>query len=319
MKRLVMTMAVLAAAGAFAAVKDFPWCKVDLPDSVTGGTKFQITVTPKKTLPDGCNLSIHMHHTKGNGQWAGLYEWRPSQNVKTPGQPLTFTFNAKTGSDCKDLCPMMFVAPGGDFGKKLKEFDVNLGKIAYSGGAGGAAAGGGAKSAQAQKTAASNYPAKPASVTFKKSFIWLEEAPKPTRAGENLTLRIHYKLDPSDTWGDKPTQMMCMPLGPWIDNPDGKYNTKRMPVGYPGLWVQHKSVEVGDHVIEFSFKLGKTFRYNGCSFLCKFKQPNGADWPWEWRGGGMTVIKESESSHCTQQKIKMKSMIEIKIIINVQM
>lgn len=51
------------------------------------------------------------------------------------------------------------------------------------------------------------------SVTFKKSYIWLEEAPKPTRAGENLTLRIHYKLDPSDTWGDKPTQMMCMPLG----------------------------------------------------------------------------------------------------------
>ena len=139
------------------------------------------------------------------------------------------------------------------------------------------------------------YPAKPGTVTFKKSFIWLEEAPKPTRAGGDLVLRVHYKLDPSDTWGPKPTQMMCMPLGPWIDNPDGVVNKKRQHVFYPGLGIQHKPVEVGDHVIEFHYSLKKTFRYNGCSFLCKFKTPAGGDWPWEWRGGGMTVIKESDT------------------------
>ena len=139
------------------------------------------------------------------------------------------------------------------------------------------------------------YPERPKSVTFKKSYIWLEEAPKETRAGDDLVVRIHYQLDPSDTWGDKPTQMMCMPLGPWIDNPDGVVNKKRQHVGYPGLGVQHKPVEPGDHVIEFRYRLQKTFRYNGCSFLCKFKQPDGKDWPWEWRGGGMKVIKESDT------------------------
>ena len=139
------------------------------------------------------------------------------------------------------------------------------------------------------------YPDKPASVTYKKSYIWLEESAKPTRAGEQLSLKIHYYLDPSDTWGPKPTTLMTMPLGPWIDNPDGVVNKKRHHVGYPGLGAQHKAVEPGDHVIEFTWTLKKTFRYNGCSFLCKFKTPAGSDWPWDWRGGGMKVIKESDT------------------------
>ena len=140
-----------------------------------------------------------------------------------------------------------------------------------------------------------DYPAKPASVTFKKSSIWLEEAPKPVRVGEDLTVRVHYRLDASDTWGDKPTQLMCMPLGPWIDNPDGEYNRKRHHVSYPGLWPQHKSVEVGDHVVEFTFRLKESFRYNGGGFLCKFKRPDGSDWPWEWRGGGIEIVKEPQT------------------------
>ena len=142
---------------------------------------------------------------------------------------------------------------------------------------------------------AAGYPAKPDSVTFKNSYIWLEEAPKPTRAGEDLVVKIRYKLDASDTWGDKPTQLMCMPLGPWIDNPDGVVNKQRMHVPYPGMWAAHQPVQVGEHVAEFRFRLKQTYRYNGCSFLCKFKKPDGGDWPWEWRGGGMAIIKESDT------------------------
>ena len=75
------------------------------------------------------------------------------------------------------------------------------------------------------------YPARPDTVTFKKSAIWLEDAAPSVRKGGEFTLRVHYRLDASDTWGDKPTHLMCMPLGPWIDNPDGVVNEKRRHIG----------------------------------------------------------------------------------------
>ena len=291
MRTLVFILSGIMSFCASAAVKESKWCKVELPDSVPGGSDFQIRVTPVRDLPQGCNLSIHMHYMRSDGRWGGMYEWRPAQNAKK-GKTSVFSFKARNDGKARTLSPIMFVAPGGDFGKKIADFDMPLGNIALGGS--GKAAKGGAKSAKnAEKAVASAYPEKPAGVTYKKSYIWLEEAPQPTRAGEDLTLKIHYYLDPADTWGDKPTQLHCMPLGPWIDNPDGVVNKSRRHVGYPGLYAQTKTVETGDHVIEFKWKLQKTFRYNGCFFLCRFKSPDGADWPWDWRGGGMKVIKES--------------------------
>lgn len=287
MKCILGVVAALAAFVSFGGVQETDWAKVEFPDSVSG--PFEVKVTLKGSIPD-TDVSTHLHWKKAKG-WGGFLAYHPQRKARS-GKTYTFSFRPQAKPEMTAIDAVVFLAPGGDFQKQTKNLHCN---IPWGGAANAGASGGKGDAKKPAAPAVSNYAAKPASVTFKKSYIWLEEAPKPTRAGENLTLRIHYKLDPSDTWGDKPTQMMCMPLGPWIDNPDGKYNTKRMHVGYPGLWVQHKNVEVGDHVIEFSFKLGKTFRYNGCSFLCKFKQPNGADWPWEWRGGGMSVIKESET------------------------
>ena len=139
------------------------------------------------------------------------------------------------------------------------------------------------------------YPAKPDSATFKKSAIWLEDASPSVRKGGEFTLRVHYRLDASDTWGDKPTHLMCMPLGPWIDNPDGVVNKKRRHIGYHGLGAQHKPAEVGEHVAEFRFKLKEIHRYNSCFFLCKFKRPDGKDWPWEFRGGSLEFVKGCET------------------------
>ena len=139
------------------------------------------------------------------------------------------------------------------------------------------------------------YPAKPVGVTYKKSYIWIEKAPQSARVGEDITLKVHYYLHQDDTWGSKQTQISCIPLGPWIDNPDGVINRKRHHVGYPGLYTQIKPVETGEHVIEFKWKLQKSFRYNGCFFLCRFKSPDGVDWPWDSRGGGMKIKREISS------------------------
>ena len=275
-KYTVCLVAALAAVlCSFGTVKETSWAKIEYPEKADG--PFEVKVTLKDPVPAGVDVSTHLHYMKKDG-YGGFLSWHKHRPAKA-GQTATFKFKPPSKDGMSSIDAVVFLAPAGDFNKQVKNVHVS---IPWS--ASGKA-----------KAAASDYPAKPDTVTFKKSYIWLEEAPKPTRAGEDLVLRIHYKLDASDTWGDKPTQMMCMPLGPWIDNPDGVVNKKRQHVGYPGLHAQHQPVEVGDHVVEFRYRLKKTFRYNGCSFLCKFKQPNGADWPWEWRGGGMKVVKTSET------------------------
>ena len=276
----------LACVSLFAGVTEKDWCRIEAPDSWSDGEALEVKVKLKGAVPPGQQVSCHLHWMKKAG-WGGNLSWMPGKEAKSGGT-YTFTHRPKAKPDLDRVSCLVFLAPGGDFAKCTKRVDIPVAFGAKQGGKDGG-------KPAAAKPAASAYPEKPSSVTFKKSYIWLEEAPKETRAGEDLVVRIHYQLHPSDTWGDKPTQMMCMPLGPWIDNPDGVVNKKRQHVGYPGLGVQHKPVEPGDHVIEFRYRLQKTFRYNGCSFLCKFKQPNGADWPWEWRGGGMRVIKESDT------------------------
>lgn len=286
MKCIFGVVAAFAALVSFGGVQETDWAKVEFPDRVSG--PFEVKVTLKGSIPD-TDVSTHLHWKKAKG-WGGFLAYHPQRKAKS-GKTYTFSFRPQAKPDMAAIDAVVFLAPGGDFAKQTKNLHCN---IAW----GGAAKASGPSKGDAKKPTAkrvSNYAAKPDSVTFKKSYIWLEEAPKPTRAGEDLVVKIRYRLDPSDTWGDKPTQLMCMPLGPWIDNPDGVVNTKRHHVGYPGMFAAHQPVEVGEHVAEFRYKLSKTYRYNGCSFLCKFKAPDGSEWPWEWRGGSMTIIKESET------------------------
>ena len=271
MKTRLIALSLLGAFCALAGVKETDWATLETPDAWTPDTPFEVKVTLKGTVPAGQQVCSHLQWMKKAG-WGGMLSW-------VPGKPAeggkTYVFRHKPGmkKDLDRINCLFFLAPDGDFKKKTKSDNVG---VPLAGG---------------KLPGAAPASSKPDTVTFKKSYIWLEEAPRPTRRGENLTLRIRYRLDPSDTWGDKPTQLQCMPLGPWIDNPDGTVNTKRHHVGYPGLNTQVKPVEPGEHVLEFSWKLQKTYRYNGCFFRCKFKTPEGREWPWEWRGGGMDVVK----------------------------
>src|SRR5574344_2265390 len=180
MRLLTSVVVLFFSVVASAAVKDLGWCSVDMPDSVSPGSSFTIQVTPKKNVPAGCNVSVHMHHVKAGGQWGGMYEWRPAQNPKGVGTALVFNFTAKKGADVKDFRPMLFVAPGGDFNKKLKECDVNLGALGYQVSA----------AEKAQEAAA----AKPAKRTYKKSWIRLSrdgrEEGRLYRKGESVTVKV---------------------------------------------------------------------------------------------------------------------------------
>lgn len=282
-KLFVAVMACGLSAAAVAAVKEFDWAKIETPDAWAPDTPLEVKVTLKGSVPAGVQVCSHLQWMKKAG-WGGMLSWVPGKAAES-GKTYTFTHKPKMRADLDRINCLFFLAPGGDFKRKTKS--VNIG-VPLPGG---------------KLPGAAPATTKPDSVTFKKSYIWLEEAPKPTRKGDSLTLKIRYKLDPSDTWSDKPTQLQCMPLGPWIDNPDGTVNKKRHHVGYPGLGTQVKPVEPGEHVIEFSWKLQKTFRYNGCFFRCKFKTPEGREWPWEWRGGGMNVVKGNETVYLEPEAV----------------
>jgi hypothetical protein len=290
MKKMMLGLAVAVSAVmcAFGAVKESKWCRIEMPDSVTGGQSFQIKATIKKALPAGCNLSIHMHHVKSSGAWGGLYEWRPAQNVKSAGQNLVFNFTARKGSDAKTLNPMMFVAPGGDFNKKLKEYDMNLGSIAYGGGTS-------AKGVAKAKNASSP---KPANCNYKKSWITLSRSGgvdgKYYRKGETVTVKVRYYLDPSENWGAG-TTLKVIPLGPWIDNPDGVVNKGRTHVYIHGFWPQErKQVKTGENEFELTWKVETSSApYAEMGFMGQFIGGDGKNFPWSVRGAGFVFIPEA--------------------------
>ena len=108
-------------------------------------------------------------------------------------------------------------------------------------------------------------------------------------------MKVHYYLDPSETWGPKQSLLSVCPLGPWIDNPDGVINKSRHHVSYGGgMFTQEKRIEAGEHTVEFRFRLGTAYRYNACVFLCRFKCPDGKDWPWDYRGGSLSVVPQND-------------------------
>ena len=284
MKNILTVLASVVTLGSFAAVKEFPWCTVNVPDAVAPGSHFAITVTPKKAVPDGCNISVHMHHVKRSGQWAGMFEWRPAQEFKGVGKPLAFNFTAKAGADAKTLNPMMFVAPKGDFNKKVKSFDVNLPAIAYQ--------------ASAEQIAKAAAVAKPEGCTYKKSWIELSrtggEKGKYYRKGESVTVKVKYYLDPSENWGDG-TAIKVIPLGPWIDNPDGTVNKSRTHVYIHGFWPQDKKqLKPGEGEFGLTWKVEVAKApYCEIGFMAQFIGGDGKTFPWQVRGAGFSVLPEA--------------------------
>src|SRR5574344_1841239 len=115
---LVVAASVVVGLAAPAAVSDFDWCSVEVPDKVELGKGFQIKVTLKKALPEGQNLSCQMHHSRSDGSWGGQFEWRPPQTPAAVGQPTVFQFTCYEGKNAKELVPVVFAAPDGNWEQK---------------------------------------------------------------------------------------------------------------------------------------------------------------------------------------------------------
>ena len=273
-KKIAVCFAAAAMAlASSAATVDCEFATIDHPDEwePSTGKGFQIVVTPKASVA-GQDLSVHLHWMRVNG-YGGFGGWQaPKKNI-VAGKKYTFNFKPKGGEDnLHHYAACVFLAPGGDYKKKTAEHFVEI-KIPPP----------------------PPYPDRPETVTFKNSYIWIDKSPAPTKVGEDVVLTVNYHLEPADTWGPKPTKLSVTPLGPWIDNPDGVINKRRHHVSYGGqMFAKEQPVEAGDGTAEFRFKLGTAYRYNACFFLCKFKQPDGKDWPWDFRGGSLNVVPQNE-------------------------
>jgi hypothetical protein len=278
-----VTGARLTAFAAFAAAtllasgarKETDWCVVEYPEQwdYRAETKgFDVVVTLKEGAPiEGNWLQPHLFWMRKAG-FGGFQQWANPKKNPEVGKPYKFHYKPKVKDEVDRYAFRAYLAPNGSDKQIVKEQYVDI------------------------KLPPPQYDPMPEGCLFKKSYISIDENPAPVRVGEDVVLKVHYYLDPSETWGPKDTILSVAPLGPWIDNPDGVINKKRHHVSYGGgMFTKEQRVAPGDHVAEFRFKLGTAYRYNSCTFLCKFKTPDGKDWPWDYRGGSLTVAPEIET------------------------
>ena len=270
MKRLpfLLLAALLAANAAFAKTTETDWCTIETPDAWPTDQPLPVTVTLKGEVPAGVMTACHLHWMKRDA-FGGMLSWHPNRPA-SPGAKIVFNHRPRPAPDVlqqmASVDAVVFLAPDGDWNRKVKEAHV------------------------AVDTAAPLYPARPATCTFKKSALWVESiTPEVPQYGDKVDIVVHYVLDPSDTWGDKPSEVLLNVVGPWIDNPDGVVNKNRHHEPAHGFGAQRRPVQPGEGTLTFTYTNRSQQDYVEALLILKFIDPMGDQWPWEFRSS-MKVI-----------------------------
>ena len=278
---------LVAPSGASARTVETDWCTITQPDSILPGAPVEIAVAIKAgagASVQGVQLSTHLQWAKKEG-YGGFLNWHPARDLK-PGETYKFKFTPKLDLDkMTGVMPVVFLAPGGDFEKRTKFETLPVIPITATPEVR-------AKLAEEAKAAAARAAAvaRPASATLKRSMLRIAPEAKTVTKGDSFTVAVDYELAAADHWGDG-TQIELIPLGPWVDNPDGQYTTGRSHHGYPGLGSRRAKIEPGKGIQTFSFKLEGTFRYNELQWMAQFIGGDGKAWPWSVRGGGPQIAR----------------------------
>ena len=281
----LLLCALAAPSGAFARTVETDWCTITQPDSILPGAPVEVSVTIKSgagAVVRGTQLSCHLQWAKKEG-YGGFLSWQPAKDVK-PGETVRFKHGVKLDLDkMTGIMPIVFLAPGGDFEKRTKFETLPVIPIKATPEVL-------ARQEEKAKREAARAAAvaRPASATLKRSRLKIVPERKTVTKGDSFTVNVDYELDPADHWGDG-TQIELIPLGPWVDNPDGTYTKTRTHHAYPGLGSRRAKIEPGKGVETFSFTLAGTFRYNELQWLAQFIGGDGKAWPWSIRGGGPRI------------------------------
>ncbi|MBN2711462.1 MAG: hypothetical protein JXR97_03375 [Planctomycetes bacterium] len=275
---IVTALASMASLFAAEQKADFGWCEVTCPESAAGGENFTLTVKVKEAAA-GMKLGGDVHLNKPKGVYGGYGYWGGNPKPVKAGDTVKLKYKMPAKEGIIGAHVLLYLSKEG-FNEAEKKQASPVIKLA------------GTKADSASR---------PASVTFKKSWISIGESHKGENSsageelleGDELVLPVEYYVDPSDDWGG--TQLEVWALGPWVDCPDGKYSTKRMHHNYPGTNRSEKC-EVGKTVThEFKIKIPKPFTEtakgvkvgDGMMFMIFFKGADGKNWPWSVRGGNV--------------------------------
>ncbi len=259
-----------------AAVKETDWCTVETPARAEWGKPIVVKVTLKEgATAAGAKISNHLHWMKKDGGWGGTLSWKPPENS---GDGKTYTFNHSPAlkEDMGSVSALVYLATDGDYKNKTKETTGEPIEIFLD------------PAVIAAAKAEEERVKRPESATLKKSWLKIATPTKPIVVGEEFVITVEYYLDPSDNWADG-TKVQLMPLGPWIDNPDGVYTKNRFHIGEPGLRTSVEPIAPGSGKVEYKQKLTGTHRYNEVTWMATFIGGDGKGWPWHVRMGGPTV------------------------------
>jgi hypothetical protein len=114
------------------------------------------------------------------------------------------------------------------------------------------------------------------------SWLHFDEANAERVLGDSQSfeMAVEYELSPGAA-----ATLTLQGLGPWIDLPDGKYETKRHHVYYPGLSAKAE-IAPGHGRQVFTFTTPRFEAHGSILWVAQFHDADGKAWPWEVRGSG---------------------------------
>ncbi len=253
------------------------WAELSHPDRATVGAPFVVTLHYKDSAAG--KLAVDLYWMKADGGFGGMLRFGPRKDaVAGQSQEFHFTIPAKDGMASVQVTA--FVSPDGDWANRSKVIRGPAVPLAASSGTSASASG------------AAAAPAIPAGVEFKKSWLEMRFPPGPFVKGDSFKVTVHYYLDPSESWGAG-TKLTLGAHGPWIDNPDGKYSTKREHKAIPGLTGDRfANIQPGRGTHEFTFTVPELHEFNNLLFIARFLMSDGnKPWPWYVRKPGPVLEK----------------------------
>ena len=262
-----------------AAVRDLGWCKVTLPDEVYEGTAFKVGIELRDPLKEKELLSCHLHYVRLDGKFGGKYKFS-APVCPADGRKAEFAFRPDPKRPAKIFSPVIYVAEDGDWNRRTL-IDNSL-RIPCK-----------VKVKTAEELAAEKAREerirRPATATLKRSALAVSLDKDELKSGDVLKVKVDYHLEPSDVWGDG-ISLRLVPLGPWIDKPDGIVNKKAGHVPVKGMTSRlERRLRAGDGSFEYAYPIGDYDAFLDMQFMATFVGPGGKAFPWHARSGRFLI------------------------------
>ena len=252
---------ILSAGAAETQTQTADWCKITCPTSVQVGETFAVSLELLGAVDGALKLQPDLHWMKKDGTFGGTYAWGGKSRDIGATRQFKVQFKATAKENLGSIMLNVFLSPDGNWAHRVKN-------------------------AVGPKIAVIDTGAPVA--THKQSWIWIGPS-GPLRdhwtEGDDWVVPVEYYIAPEDNEAGG-IQLQLSVLGPWVDNPDGKYTTQRAHQGYARVGGSVPA-KVGEKTVhEFRMKIPKAMSGEGkvgdaLQLMAQFR-----GWPWSVRAPG---------------------------------